>query len=579
MKLSWIVCSAFPWLVACGSTSDHDREQRVPAAPVHVRADGVAPVPPPPTTSTDSSAWQAAPGAAEEGGWRPTICTGKRTTRIELAGTFDARTAPLPEWFRWDPGSPVGSASYAIFFAIYDGGARSDAVLAFLPEEDAPLGWSYHLALTDPPREVGSGRLKFDSSGTLMHHEVVQAVTIPGRDDWSIDVWLGTPFDEGGSGRDGLVVMDETTSVSSLSVDGKARALGVACEDAAGATPARQALPCPARATTRLSLRANLHASSEVTTAGWSALEPKVDAAFVAQLFAYDADGAAASIDLVFRKVAEAAWEYHALLTDVAGDHELGAGALAFNPDGTLAAHRVSAPLRLPHPDGTWGEPIELDFGVGTNDGGEGVEGVTSFEQASWMLAVKRDGHPGHLVACPVRFEDGSDFNVPPPFAWEAYREMTKPAPSTAGQMSTFFAVIACVDPTTPVSTVPFDPAHPAQTADYAVGADVLDAELHVHHLDLYLRHVGGGRWSGWLSSLERGAQQQHGSFQWQLDERGSLVSVVGPTEVRFPLSSGRLGPPLRLDVSSTTGSQFVAWCPQHGEVHAGADGHPATAR
>ena len=307
IRLGWFCCIVMPWLAACGSEAESDEPSSLPHAPSAPSperakvgdaaqlppsrpASGTAAVEPGPRESEIRASDEA---KAEPLGFRPAYCAGRRTSRIEVAGTLEA-AAERPEWWTWNPAWPYSS----MYFTVFDGPTRAEVQLQVEPAPQDPLVWHYHVVLNDTLLEVGSGELDFDTSGALVHHEVIAPVVLPSGEPWPIDLWLGSPTDAGGSGRDGMVAMSDSMSFTRLTFDGEARGLGAPCIEAKGAPPTQKPPACAAAATTFLRLRANLEGDSPVAGEPWNGLEPARGAAFQARVYVYDEDGSAAGVEL-----------------------------------------------------------------------------------------------------------------------------------------------------------------------------------------------------------------------------------------------------------------------------------------
>lgn len=453
----------------------------------------------------------------------------------------------------FDPLNPFVTANFSTTVTLFDGGALANLDIYFSRGE----AWEYHALIGN--EQLGSGQLFFDDAGALTHHERFEPLAV--RDAaggvWPIQLELGTALDEGGDGRDGMTANDEPFTVAYLDVDGAPSSLGYTCPPTlSGAPPSSSAVQCAASATTRLSLSANLR--------------PDIDSRLDTRLFAYDATGAAVAFFVRFRKLGDLRWSYW---VELAGEvaQEVGRGTLRFNADGSLAHHAPSRELRLTALDGS-SSTIQLDLGVGTEDAGNGVDGITSFPQETWVRRVGHDGHPGLLGACPSVFSDGSDWGVPAAFALEDYSAMLVRPPQLPGRMTTLLGVNACLDPTTPLlgDDDTFDLNHPLEGSDQSFAVQLLDAELKPHQVSLYLRHVGSRRWRARVLTLDASAPHELGTVQLDFSQDGWLEHVGGSSELRFPLSSGRPGPAVPLDFGRPLDqpgehpSRTVTWCPDH---------------
>jgi flagellar hook protein FlgE len=156
----------------------------------------------------------------------------------------------------------------------------------------------------------------------------------------------------------------------------------------------------PARATTAISITANIDSSAPVITAAWDPQDPANTANFSTTMSVYDSLGNAHTADVYFRKTADNAWDYHVLVPGadlnppVVGNSEIGAGALTFTTNGALDTEAVTTAVSATFGGGaTAAQPITLDFGTSIADGGTGLDGTTQFAGPSNVSAQKQDGY------------------------------------------------------------------------------------------------------------------------------------------------------------------------------------------
>ena len=156
----------------------------------------------------------------------------------------------------------------------------------------------------------------------------------------------------------------------------------------------------PARATTAMNITANIDSSAAVITAAWDPQDPANTANFSTTMSVYDSLGNAHTADVYFRKTADNAWDYHVLVPGadlnppVAGNSEIGSGALTFTTNGALNAETVTTAVTATFGGGaTAGQAITLDFGTSIAEGGTGLDGTTQFAGASNVSAQKQDGY------------------------------------------------------------------------------------------------------------------------------------------------------------------------------------------
>jgi len=156
----------------------------------------------------------------------------------------------------------------------------------------------------------------------------------------------------------------------------------------------------PARATEAITITANIDAAATVPTAAWDAQDPANTANFSTTLTVYDSLGNSHTLDVYFRKTADNAWDYHAL---VAGSElnpptttnvEVGTGSLAFTSNGALNTVTTTTAISVNFGGGaTAAQAITLDFGTPISAGGTGLDGTTQFASPSSVSSQSQDGY------------------------------------------------------------------------------------------------------------------------------------------------------------------------------------------
>lgn len=156
----------------------------------------------------------------------------------------------------------------------------------------------------------------------------------------------------------------------------------------------------PARATTALTITANIDSSATVPTLAWDPLDAANTANFSTTMSVYDSLGNAHTADVYFRKTADNAWDYHVLVPGadlnppVVGATEVGSGALTFTTNGALNTATVGTAVSATFGGGaTAAQAITLDFGTSIAAGGTGLDGTTQFAGPSNVSAQKQDGY------------------------------------------------------------------------------------------------------------------------------------------------------------------------------------------
>jgi len=202
--------------------------------------------------------------------------------------------------------------------------------------------------------------------------------------------------------RAGEFVIDKDGKLSNtggLKVQGyKANGDGTFAASLSDVTAPTSALP--ARATTSLTITANIDSSATVPVLAWDPQDPANTANFSTTMSIYDSLGNAHTADVYFRKTADNAWDYHVLVPGadlnppVVGNSEVGSGALTFTTNGALNTSTVTTAVSATFGGGaTAAQAITLDFGTSIAAGGTGLDGTTQFAGPSNVSAQKQDGY------------------------------------------------------------------------------------------------------------------------------------------------------------------------------------------
>lgn len=156
----------------------------------------------------------------------------------------------------------------------------------------------------------------------------------------------------------------------------------------------------PPHATEAMAVTANLDSSATVPTLAWDAQDPANTANFSTSMTVYDSLGNQHTMEVYFRKTADNAWDYHALVSGdeldppVAGQNvEVGSGSLAFTTDGALNTLTTGTAIAVNFAGATPGQAITLDFGTPIAGGGTGLDGTTQFASPSNVSAQSQDGY------------------------------------------------------------------------------------------------------------------------------------------------------------------------------------------
>lgn len=512
-------------LMACGALSpdgatDRARE-RQPARP-SMLVD--APSPGDPTPSSTRAARSAQPEASRQhrgagvaagaddsdpiatpaAGWEAPQCSGSATRRITVAGNLDATSHEIPAWLGgFTPEDPASSANFSITVAAFDDQGRQQGVGIYF--ERVAQGWDYHVIMEGTAFLIGEGHLGFDEQGTLLSAEVTQELRLltsagPGH---AVELDLS-----------GMTSTSEPCNCSGLTVDGGQARWGTTCA-MAEPMPDEQRVTgpaCAAAATKRLALRANLAAGSQVASTPWNPLAP--DAVLTSVLRANDEQGTLIDFALHLRRSSEQAWDYYVLLAGESPGQEVASGVLHFNPNGSLHSVATTRPLQFPNRVGLSGDPIELDFGPTTVDGGSGVDGVTALAGASFEVWQHPDGA---VLDCVPRA-------TTPPLA-------TLRSPHCAGERTTALWLSFNLDPATPLGD------------SYQAVTTVYDAALVPREMVLVFRHVDDDHWQCDLSVAGAAA----GTVDLYFTDNGAPARIENIPTPRLPLADGSDGPPIQL--------------------------------
>jgi flagellar hook protein FlgE len=173
----------------------------------------------------------------------------------------------------------------------------------------------------------------------------------------------------------------------------------------------------PPKATSTLSVSANLDASATAPAAAWDPQDPGATSNLGTSITVYDSLGTAHSVDVYFRKSGSGAWEYHAIAkaSDLAaggtGNTEVASGTLAFDANGMLQTQTTTTPASIDFKDAATGQTLAFDFGAPTPGGKTGQGGITQYGLPSNIGAQKQDGYASGSLAG-VKIEDDGTVNA-----------------------------------------------------------------------------------------------------------------------------------------------------------------------
>ena len=230
--------------------------------------------------------------------------------------------------------------------------------------------------------------------------------------------------------RNGQFTMDKDgyfTNLEGLRVQGlQADASGTVTSGLLGDLQVGNA-SAPAKATDSITIRGNLDQTSKVPT--WDAANPKTTSNFTTSMTVYDSLGKAIQLDIYFTKNDAATttagdsgdWTYHVmtdganLALDGAGAPavpgtaaEVATGALRFDQQGRLISNATSDTLKFNPKDSVNPQPLKFNFGSGTEDGGNGLDGLTQYAATSAVSFVTQAGSSSGSLSSVSVGQDGT---------------------------------------------------------------------------------------------------------------------------------------------------------------------------
>lgn len=146
-------------------------------------------------------------------------------------------------------------------------------------------------------------------------------------------------------------------------------------------------LTAPPQATSSIDMELNLDSSAELPTTPWDPTDPVSTSNYSTTTTVYDSLGNPIEVEVYYRKTADNAWEYHALVdgADVQGGtagtpQEITSGTLDFGTDGDLITHTPGAVTFSPV-GATQPQDLALSF-----------DGTTQVAGAHTQRRVSQDG-------------------------------------------------------------------------------------------------------------------------------------------------------------------------------------------
>jgi flagellar hook protein FlgE len=155
----------------------------------------------------------------------------------------------------------------------------------------------------------------------------------------------------------------------------------------------------PARATSDISITANLDASANAIAAPFDPANAAETSTSATSMTVYDSLGSPHSLDVYMNKLGPNQWEYRVVAP---GDEldpiqpgvpvEVGSGTLTFNSDGALLDFNEAAPINVDFLAASPNQAITIDFGSSINAGGTGLDGSTQFSMPSSISSQSQNG-------------------------------------------------------------------------------------------------------------------------------------------------------------------------------------------
>jgi flagellar hook protein FlgE len=152
------------------------------------------------------------------------------------------------------------------------------------------------------------------------------------------------------------------------------------------------------KATTQMTVTANLNANSTPPALPWDAQNPVATSNYSTSLSAYDSLGNSHVVNVYFQNTGPGAWTYHMLAngSEVSGgtpgqNFEFGTGTMTFNTNGALAS--VTPTGGAVTFNGASAQNIALNLGTSIAAGGTGLGGTTQFGSPNDVTSQSQDGY------------------------------------------------------------------------------------------------------------------------------------------------------------------------------------------
>lgn len=180
------------------------------------------------------------------------------------------------------------------------------------------------------------------------------------------------------------------------------------------------AATAPPKATTQLTIRANLQSDATIPAA-WDATNPTGTSNFSTSTTVYDSLGAAHQVTTYFRRNDIGSWEWHAM-TDggglqggIAGQQtEIATGTLTFDSSGKLDT--VTQTTNFNPVGAVQPQALNFNFGDPLSAGGTGLAGTTQFASPSATTFLDQDGYASGDLAN-ISVDSKGQIRAPSPMA------------------------------------------------------------------------------------------------------------------------------------------------------------------
>lgn len=173
-----------------------------------------------------------------------------------------------------------------------------------------------------------------------------------------------------------------------------------------------------AQATTTASVALNLDATGAIQTSAFT-LDGNGDGTdsdplnynFSNTITVYDSQGGAHQVTLYFAKTADNTWAVHYVHPDPATPSVLvdaGTQALTFDTNGALINDNSGTTISLDFGGSvTTPQDISFDYGTGTAESGDGLDGTTQFASNFGVMHLSQDGYPAGSLDNMIISENG----------------------------------------------------------------------------------------------------------------------------------------------------------------------------